>query len=167
LKEEQSRGYVGNLCASSPDEPNLSITVALWEPNNLSGYAGQREQAWISSGSTIVSQLEEILDGDHRAVWYLIHGRDGELVSVLITAVGERYLVLAGNGDRDMLDAIIRRVRFFEPTAERVPEHEMAAYPDNDRTRARQALETYFALLHDGRYTEAVAVFTSKRSSFR
>ena len=35
----------------------------------------------------------------------------------------------------------------------------MTASPDNDRTLARQALETYFALLHAGRYTEAVAYY--------
>jgi hypothetical protein len=159
LKEEQSRGYVVNLCASSPDKPNLSITVSLWEPHNLDGYVAQREQAWTSSGSTIVVRVERMLDGDHRGLDYLIEGRDGELVSVLITTVGERYLVLAGDGDRDMLAAIMRRVRFFEPSAQRVPEHEMTASPSNDRTLARRALETYFALLHAGRYTEAVAYY--------
>jgi hypothetical protein len=159
LQEEQSRGYVVNLCASSPDQPNLSITVARWEPHNLKGYAAQREHAWTSSGSTIVHRMEWMLEGDHLALRYLIEGRDGELVFVLITAVGERYLVLAGDGDRDMLAAIVGRLRFFEPIAERVPEPEMTASPNNDRTLARQALETYFALLHAGRYSEAVAYY--------
>ena len=66
-----------------------------------------------------------------------------------------------------MMDAILSRVRFFEPTAERVPEHEMTASPNSDRALARQTLETYFALLHAGQYTEAVAHYGGDYQTLR
>jgi hypothetical protein len=159
FQEEHSRGYAANLCEASPDQPNLSITVALWEPHNLDDYASQREQAWISSDATVQSREEWLLDGEHRAVRYLIRGRAGERVFVLITTVGERYLVLAGDGELDLLAEIAHTVRFFEPTESSPAGRPEEPDPKLDMTLARQGLETYFALLHGGCYTEAVAYY--------
>ena len=159
FQEEQSRGYEANLCASSPDHPNLSITVALWEPNHLEGYADQREREWFFSGSTVESREEWMLDGDHRAVRFLIKGREEERTLVLVTAVGEHYLTLAGDGDLDLLAEIAGTVRFFEPTKLPPTECPMETGSNLDVTPARQALETFFALLYEGRYAEAVAYY--------
>lgn len=159
FQEKQSRGYGANFCASSADQPNLSITVALWEPNNLDGYAGQRERAWVSSGSTVECREEWMLDGDHRAIRYLIKGREGERELLLITAIGERYLTLAGRGDLGLLAEIADTVRFLEPIKPASAEQTVETGPNLDITPARQALETYFSLLHEGRYAEAVAYY--------
>jgi hypothetical protein len=78
---------------------------------------------------------------------------------VLVTAVGERYLTLAGDGDLGLLAQIADTLRFFEPGQASSTECPLETGPNLAVTPARQALETFFALLYEGRYAEAVAYY--------
>ena len=158
-QEKQGRGYIVQLCEQSPDQPRMQITVMLWEPNDLDGFSSRHEQSWLDSGNAIVSREEWMLAGNHRAIRYLIEGRSGERDFVLLTTVGERYLLLSGSGDLNLLAEIARTVRFLDPTAKGADEHPKETGMSADLVQAREALQAYFDLLHDGRYAEAVSYY--------
>jgi hypothetical protein len=158
-QEKQARGYIVQLCGQSPDQPRMQITVMLWEPDDLDGFAGRHEQYWLDSGNAVVSREEWMLAGDHRAIRYLIEGRSGERDFVLLTTVGDRYLLLSGSGDLNLLAEIARTVRFLDPTAKGAAEHQKETNVSADLVQAREALYAYFDLLHNGRYAEAVSYY--------
>jgi hypothetical protein len=158
-QEKQGRGYVVQLCEQSPDQPRMQITVMLWEPDNLDGFASRHEQSWLDSGNTIVSLEEWMLAGDHRAIRYLIEGRSGGRDFVLLTTIGDRYLVLSGSGDLNLLAEVAQTVRFSEPTVEGAAEHQKETVVSTGLVQAREALEAYFDLLHDRYYAEAVSYY--------
>jgi hypothetical protein len=133
--------------------------VNLWEPNNLDGYAGKHEESWLHTGSTIASREEWMLAGDHRTIRYLTQPLSGGRHFVLITTVGDRYLRLSGSGDLDLLAEIARTVRFFDPTMEHSVQGRTGTGKSDDLDRARQVLQAYFDLLHDGHYAEAVSYY--------
>lgn len=92
-------------------ESVLSITVLLWDPKNaLDAFVDVRKEGWASSGFEILSEEERTLTGDWRALQFLIRSPEDESL-FLVTTVGERYLVLSGSGDLDLLVEIAGTLR--------------------------------------------------------
>lgn len=89
----------------------MSINVLLWDPKNaLDEFIDVRKQAWAAPGFEILLEEEWTLAGDWKAFRFLIQTPDEEAF-FLITTVGERYLLLSGTGDLDLLVEIARTLR--------------------------------------------------------
>jgi hypothetical protein len=102
----------GELPEDIPDGGTiLSVNVLLWDPKNaLDAYIDVRKQAWAASGFEILSEEEWTLAGEWRAFQFRIQTPEDESF-FLITTIGERYLVLSGSGDLDLLAEIARTLR--------------------------------------------------------
>ncbi len=107
----------------------------------------------LSQGESLVSFDRRELTVEGRAATRLeTIGEFGTANHVLIALDGERALVLRGQGDRRIFDAIIESLRF--------PEGAVASGSDDHALEsAREALIAFFSLLHDGHYDEAVAYY--------
>jgi hypothetical protein len=97
--------------------PRMDATVLNWDPkNDLDAFIDVRKQAWSASGMEVLSEEQYTLMGGHRAVRFLIEGVDGEQALLITTTVGQRYLVLSGTGDLDVLAEIAGTVRVLSST---------------------------------------------------
>lgn len=126
--ERQSRGYFSQLVSwdmaegesldNLPDgESTLQILVALWSPeNDLDAYIRQHRGGWEGAGGVVLEEEEIRLEGDHRAVWFLVRAQDDSQYFVFYTETGTRYLVLNGSGDMALMAEIVRTVRVFDRT---------------------------------------------------
>lgn len=89
----------------------LNATVYQWDPkNDLAAYVATRKTAWESSGFTIVEELPLVLDLGLNAVQFELKTPDSSAV-VLITALGDQYLVLTGEGNLPLVKEIVQRLR--------------------------------------------------------
>lgn len=106
---------------SSPDLVNaatlpagatrVSATVYQWDPkNDLAAAAAQWKTAWESSGFTIIAEEELVLELGLPAMQFTVQTPDAVVVH-LITTLGDRYLMLSGEGDLDLVNEIVQRVR--------------------------------------------------------
>ena len=119
------RGYIAQF-TSYPHEPGvypdiqpegssqLQAAVLLWDPKeDLDAFANQRKQGWAASGNAILEEHQHILAGNLRAVSFVIDAPGGQAY-FLLAAVGDKYLVVSGQGDTNLLDEIARTVRLLE-----------------------------------------------------
>lgn len=82
-----------------------------WEPkNDLPAFIANWKTTWESSGFTIVEEQPLVLDLGLNAVQFTIKTPDSSAV-VLITALGDTYMILSGEGDLEMAKEIIPRLR--------------------------------------------------------
>jgi len=89
----------------------MSINVLLWDPKNaLDEYIDVRKQAWTDMGFEILMEEEWTLAGDWKAFRFLIETPEEEAF-FLITIIGERYLLISGTGDLDLLEEIVGTLR--------------------------------------------------------
>ena len=89
----------------------LTAVVYQWDPkNDLAAYLATRKTAWENSGFTIVEELPLVLDLGLNAVQFEIKTPDSSSV-VLITALGDQYLVLSGEGNLPLVKEIVQRLR--------------------------------------------------------
>ena len=89
----------------------LTAIVYQWDPkNDLAAYVATRKAAWESSGFTIVEELPLVLDLGLNAVQFELKTPDSSAV-VLITALGDQYLVLTGEGNLPLVKEIVQRLR--------------------------------------------------------
>ena len=89
----------------------LTAVVYQWDPkNDLAAYVAMRKTAWESSGFTIVEELPLVLELGLNAVQFEIKTPDSTSV-VLITALGDEYLVLSGDGNPPLVKEIMQRLR--------------------------------------------------------
>ena len=89
----------------------LTAVVYQWDPkNDLAAYVATRKTAWENSGFTIVEELPLVLELGLNAVQFEIKTPDSTSV-VLITALGDEYLVLSGDGNLPLVKEIIQRLR--------------------------------------------------------
>ncbi len=87
-------------------ESYLSITVLQWDPkNDLDAFIATRKEGWNASGFEINDEVELSLSGNLRAFQFRIQSPEA-LTYFLVAAIGERYLVLSGTGDLDLLTEI-------------------------------------------------------------
>lgn len=89
----------------------LTATVYQWDPkNDLAAYVATWKTAWESSGFTIVEEIPLVLDLGLNAVQFELKTPDSSAV-VLITALGDQYLVLSGEGNLPLVKEIVQRLR--------------------------------------------------------
>ena len=89
----------------------LTAVVYQWDPkNDLAAYVAMRKTAWENSGFTIVEEIPLVLDLGLNAVQFEIKTPDSTSV-VLITALGDEYLVLSGDGNLPLVKEIMQRLR--------------------------------------------------------
>src|ERR1700752_2123374 len=74
----------------------ISAVIYQWDPkNDLPAYIANWKTAWESSGFTVVEEEPLVLDLGLDSVQFTLKTPDSSAV-VLITALGDRYLVLSG-----------------------------------------------------------------------
>jgi len=89
----------------------LTAVVYQWDPkNDLAAYVATRKTAWENSGFTIVEEIPLVLDLGLNAVQFELKTPDSSAV-VLITTLGEQYLVLSGDGNLPLVKEIVQRLR--------------------------------------------------------
>jgi hypothetical protein len=120
-----TRGYIAQITSWSrtpgelpefiPEgETILAINVLRWDPiNELEQFTDSRRQAWEASGHQILQENELILPGDWRALEFLVETQE-ETVYYLLATVGERYLLLSGTGDLEIISEISSTLRQIE-----------------------------------------------------
>ena len=98
--------------AAPPGETRMDVTVQLWDPTgDLEAFVDQRRGAWDASGTTIESEEEWTLEDGRPARAFVVTGSDGEQAYFFFTTIGDKYLVLSGNGDLTLLAEIAHTVR--------------------------------------------------------
>lgn len=92
-------------------ESRVSAVIYQWDPkNDLPAYIANWKTAWESSGFTVVEEQPLVLDLGLNAVQFMLKTPDSSAV-VLITALGDQYLVLSGEGDLELAKEIVQRLR--------------------------------------------------------
>lgn len=95
-----------------PGETRMDVVVQLWDPKgDLEAFIGQRMTGWEASGIAVTPQDEWTLADGRLAKAFVLQGSDGAQSYVFLTTLGEKYLVLSGEGDLDLLTEIAHTVR--------------------------------------------------------
>jgi len=95
-----------------PGETRMDVTVQLWDPTgDLDAFLGQRHIAWDASGIAVISEERWTLEDDRAAAAFVVEGSDGAQAYFFFTTIGDRYLVLSGDGDLALLAEIAHTVR--------------------------------------------------------
>ena len=99
-------------------ETILSITVLLWDPKNaLDEFVSNRKEGWLVSPYEILLEEKVFLEGDWEAYKFVIDSPGGEVI-FLLTTVGDRYLILSGSGDLEILGEMVGTLRPIQATGE-------------------------------------------------
>lgn len=89
----------------------VTAVIYNWDPkNDLPAYIANWKTAWDSSGFTVMEETPLVLDLGLNAVQFVIKTPDSSAV-VLVTALGDRYLVLSGEGNLELAKEIVGRLR--------------------------------------------------------
>jgi hypothetical protein len=92
-------------------ETRLTATIYQWDPkNNLPAYVDHWKTAWESSGFTILEEQALTLELGLSAEQFLVQTPEAQVI-YLIAALNDQYLVLAGEGDLELVRQIVQRVR--------------------------------------------------------
>lgn len=98
--------------ATPPGETRLDTTVQLWEPTgDLEAFLAQRQGAWDGSGISVISEERWTLMDGRPAAAFVVQGVDGAQGYFFFTTIGDKYLVLSGDGDLTLLAEIAHTVR--------------------------------------------------------
>jgi hypothetical protein len=106
---------------SAPDLADVSVlpegatrvtaTIYQWDPkNDLTAFTANQKNAWDSSGFTILEEESLILELGLPATRFTLQTPEANVV-FLITAIGDQYLVLSGDGNLDLVKEIVGRLR--------------------------------------------------------
>jgi hypothetical protein len=102
---------IGGLAALPKGATRLTAVISEWEPrNDLPAYIAKWKTDWTSAGFAIVQEKPLVLDLGLNAVQFRIKMPDSVAV-VLITSLGNQYLVLSGEGDLNLAKEIMLRLR--------------------------------------------------------
>jgi hypothetical protein len=97
--------------ATPPGETRLDVTVQLWDPTgDLEAFLGQRRLAWEGSVTILAEERWTLQDGRPAAA-FVVQGIDGAQGYFFFTTIGDKYLVLSGDGDLELLAEIAHTVR--------------------------------------------------------
>lgn len=95
-----------------PGETRLDVTVQLWDPTgDLEAFLEQRRTAWDASGIAVISEERWTLTDGREAAAFVVQGSDGSMGYFFFTTLGNRNLVLSGDGDLALLAEIAHSVR--------------------------------------------------------
>jgi hypothetical protein len=89
----------------------VSATIYQWDPkNDLAAFITNQKTAWDASGFTILEEEPLTLELGLPATQFTLQTPEANVV-LLITDIGDQYLVLSGEGDLELVKEIVRRVR--------------------------------------------------------
>ena len=89
----------------------VTATIYQWDPkNDLAAFVANQKSAWDASGFTILEEEPLTLDLGLAATHFTIQTPDANVV-FLITALGDQYLVLSGEGNLELVREIVGRLR--------------------------------------------------------
>jgi hypothetical protein len=98
--------------AAPPGETRLDATVQLWDPTgDLDAFLAQRAGAWEASGIAVLSEERWSLEDGRPAAGFVVEGSDGAQAYFFFTTIGDKYLVLSGEGNLALLAEIAHTVR--------------------------------------------------------
>ena len=104
---------IQTLMSAPDDSSNITLLLNLWEPyNDLAAYAEVRQTAWEASGFVILSSEEWVLDNGQPVWVFIVETAEQNRVFFLLTALDDRYLTLAGEGDLELIKQIALTMRF-------------------------------------------------------
>jgi hypothetical protein len=73
-------------------------------------FVANQKSAWDASGFTILEEEQLVLELGLPAVRFIVQTPEANLV-FLITALEDQYLVLNGEGDLELVEEIVQRLR--------------------------------------------------------
>lgn len=89
----------------------LNATIYQWDPkNDLAAFVANQKSAWEASGFTIVEEQPRVLELGLQATQLTVQTPDAQVV-YLIAALKDQYLVLTGEGNMDLVNEIMSRLR--------------------------------------------------------
>lgn len=102
----------GMVSEVPPDGTIMNILVQLWEPKaDLAAFVENRKMAWDASGIQIVSEETVVLANGQPAVEIVTQSQDSQTSYLLLSTLGENYLVASGNGDIELIRQVARSLR--------------------------------------------------------
>jgi len=102
---------LADMAALPEDTSRVGATIYQWDPkNDLAAFVANQKNAWDASGFTILEEEQRMLEPDLPAVQFTVQSPDATTI-FLVTAIGDQYLVLSGEGNLDLVKEIVQRVR--------------------------------------------------------
>lgn len=98
--------------ATLPDgATRVNATIYQWDPkSDLAAFVANQKIAWEASGFTILEEEPLVLELGLPAVRFSLQTPEANVV-LLIVALEDQYLVLSGEGDLDLVNEIVQRLR--------------------------------------------------------
>jgi hypothetical protein len=89
----------------------VNATIYQWDPkNDLAAFVANQKSAWEASGFPILEEEQLVLELGLPAVQLTVQMPEAQTV-FLIAALGDRYLVLSGEGNLELVKEIVGRLR--------------------------------------------------------
>ena len=102
---------IAELAVLPEGETRVNATIYQWDPkNDLAAYVAHWKTAWEASGFTILEEEQLVLEQGLPAVKITVQTTEANVV-FLVTALEDRYLVLSGEGNMDLVQEIVQRLR--------------------------------------------------------
>ena len=102
---------IAELAALPEGETRVNATIYQWDPkNDLAAYVAKWKTAWEASGFTILEEEQLVLEQGLPAVKITVQTTEANVV-FLVTALEDQYLVLSGEGNMDLVQEIVQRLR--------------------------------------------------------
>ena len=98
--------------ATLPDgATRVNATIYQWDPKgDLAAFVANQKIAWEASGFTILEEEPLVLELGLPAVRFSLQTPEANVV-FQIAALEDQYLVLSGEGDLDLVNEIVQRLR--------------------------------------------------------
>jgi hypothetical protein len=106
-----SEPAVAEMPVVPTDATRLNATIYQWDPKgDLAAYLANWKSSWEASGFTVLEEEQITLDMGLPAVRLTVQTPDATVI-YLVTAIGDHYLVLTGEGNLELVKEIVGRVR--------------------------------------------------------
>jgi len=93
----------------------VSATIYQGDPkNDLAAFIANQKSAWNASGFTILVEEPLILELGLATTEFTLQTPDAKVI-YLVTALGDQYLVLSGEGNLELVKEIVQRIRPISP----------------------------------------------------
>jgi hypothetical protein len=102
---------IADVATLPEGETHVNATLYQWDPkNDLAAFVANQKTAWEASGFTILEEEQLVLELGLPAVKLTVQTPEANAV-YLVAALEDQYLVLSGEGDLDLVNEMIQRVR--------------------------------------------------------
>src|SRR3972149_3194906 len=102
---------IAELAGLPEGEARVNATIYQWDPkNDLAAYVAKWKTAWEASGFTILEEEQLVLEQGLPAVKFAVQTPEANVL-FLVTALEDQYLVLSGEGNMDLVQEIVQRLR--------------------------------------------------------